>query len=90
MSFIEKRTSRRATHRGWLNRDVGVGKALTSHGNGAFRRGRRRSREEGDGYYVAYKSITHSCMLFMFIEMIFLHCPSYMMFAMKSMSMCNG
>ena len=42
-----------------------------------------------DGYYVAYKPITLSCILFMFIEMKFIHCHSYVMFAMKSMSMCN-
>ena len=41
-----------------------------------------------DGYYVAYKPITLSCILFMFIEMIFTHYHSYVMFAMKSMSMC--
>ena len=42
-----------------------------------------------DGYYVAYKPITLSCILFMFIEMKFIHCHSCVMFAMKSMSMCN-
>ena len=41
------------------------------------------------GYYVAYKSITLSCILFMFIEMKFIHCHSCVMFAMKSMSMCK-
>ena len=40
-----------------------------------------------DGYYVAYKPITLSCILF--IEMKFIHCHSCVMFAMKSMSMCN-
>ena len=42
-----------------------------------------------DGYYVAYKPITLSCILLMFIEMKFIHCHSCVMFAMKSMSMCN-
>ena len=42
-----------------------------------------------EGYYVAYKPITLLCILFMFIEMIFIHCHSCVMFAMKSMSMCN-
>ena len=42
---------------------------------------------EIDGYYVAYKPITLSCTLF--IEMKFIHCHSCVMFAMKSMSMCN-
>ena len=42
-----------------------------------------------DGYYVAYKPITLSCILFMFIEMKFIHCHSCVMFAMKSMSMYN-
>ena len=42
-----------------------------------------------DGYYVAYKPITLSSILFMFIEMKFIHCHSCVMFAMKSMSMCN-
>ena len=45
--------------------------------------------ENIDGYYVAYKPITLSCILFMFIEMIFIHCHSCVMFAMKFMSMCN-
>ena len=43
----------------------------------------------GDGYYVAYKLITLSCILFMLIEMKFIYCYSCVMFAMKSMSMCN-
>ena len=42
-----------------------------------------------DGYYVAYKPITLSSILFMFVEMKFIHCHSCVMFAMKSMSMCN-
>ena len=42
-----------------------------------------------DGYYVAYKPITLSCILLMFIEMKFIYCHSCVMFAMKSMSMCN-
>ena len=42
-----------------------------------------------DGYYVAYKPITLPCILFMFIEMKFIHCHSCVMFAMKSVSMCN-
>ena len=42
-----------------------------------------------DGYYVAYKPITLSCILFMFIKMKFIHCHSCVMFGMKSMSMCN-
>ena len=37
---------------------------------------------------MAYKPITLSCFLFMFIEMKFIHCHSCVMFAMKSMSMC--
>ena len=42
-----------------------------------------------DGYYVAYKPITLSCIFFMFIEMKFIHCHSCVIFAMKSMSICN-
>ena len=42
-----------------------------------------------DEYYVAYKPITLSCILLMFIEMKFIHCHSCVMFAMNSMSMCN-
>ena len=42
-----------------------------------------------DGYYVAYKPITLSSILFTFIEMKLIHCHSCVMFAMKSMSMCN-
>ena len=45
--------------------------------------------EHNDGYYVAYKRITLSCILFMFIEIKFIRCHSCVMFAMKSMSMCN-
>ena len=48
-----------------------------------------RRDEEGDGYYVAYKPITLSCILFMFIEMKFIHCRSCGIFVMKSMNMCN-
>ena len=39
-----------------------------------------------DGYYVAYKPITLPCISFMFIEMKFIHCHSYVMFVIKSMS----
>ena len=42
-----------------------------------------------DGYYVAYKPITLPSILFMFVEIKFIHCHSCVMFAMKSMSMCN-
>ena len=42
-----------------------------------------------DGYYVAYKPITLSCILFMFIEIKFIHCRSCVTFAMKSISICN-
>ena len=42
-----------------------------------------------DRYYVAYKPITLSSILFMFVEMKFIHFHSCVMFAMKSMSMCN-
>ena len=42
-----------------------------------------------DGYYLAYKPITLSCIFFMFIEMKFIHCHSCVMFVMKSMNMCN-
>ena len=42
-----------------------------------------------DGYYEAYKPITVSCILLMFIKIKFIHCHSCVMFPMKSMSMCN-
>ena len=45
--------------------------------------------EDDDGYYVGNKPITLSCILFMFIEIKFIHFHSYIMFAMKSISMCN-
>ena len=48
-----------------------------------------RPRGDRDGYYVAYKPITLSSILFMFVEMKFIHCHSCVMFAMKSMTMCN-
>ena len=44
---------------------------------------------DSDGYYVAYKPITLSCILFMFIEMKFIHFYYCVMFAMKSRSVCN-
>ena len=44
---------------------------------------------QDDGYYVANKPITLSCILFMFIEIKVIHCHSRVMFAMKFMSMCN-
>ena len=50
---------------------------------------KKRGEERHDGYYVAYKPITRSCILFMFIEIIFIHCHSSVMFAINSMSMCN-
>ena len=42
-----------------------------------------------DRYYVAYKPITLPCISFMFIEIKCIHSQSYVMFAMKSMSICN-
>ena len=48
-----------------------------------------KSDDESDAYYAAYKPITFSCILFMFIEMKFIHCHSCVMYAMKSMSMYN-
>ena len=47
------------------------------------------SRAIDYGYYVAYKPITCLSILFMFVEMKFIHCHSCVMFAMKSMSTCN-
>ena len=44
---------------------------------------------DGEGYYVAYQPITLSSILFMFIEMKFIHYHSCVMFVMMSMSMCN-
>ena len=38
---------------------------------------------------MAYKLITLLYISFMFIEMKFIHCHSCVMFAMKSMSICN-
>ena len=42
-----------------------------------------------DVYYVASKPITLSFIFFVFIEMKFIHCHYCVMFAMKSMSICN-
>ena len=42
-----------------------------------------------DRYHVAYKPITLPCISFMFIEMKFIHSHSYVIFTMKSMSICN-
>ena len=51
--------------------------------------GGTQSPHSTDGCYVAYKPITLSFILFTFIEMIFIHYHSCVMFAMKSISMCN-
>ena len=66
-------------------------KSLLSPLNNYMRRLKKLNKHygNGDGYHVAYKPITRSCILFMFIEMIFIHCHSCVMFAMKSMSICN-
>ena len=42
-----------------------------------------------DGCYVAYEPITLPCILFMFFQMNFIHCHSYVIFAIKSMGICN-
>ena len=57
----------------------------------AQKKGSYEVRKKGvsDGYYVAYKPITLSYILFMFIEINFIHCHSCVMFVMKFMSMCN-
>ena len=39
--------------------------------------------------FCGQKPITLLCILFMFIEMKFIHCHSCVMFAIKSMSICN-
>ena len=46
--------------------------------------------EDIDGYYVTYKPIILSCMFFIFIEMKLIYCHSFVIFVMKSMSICNG
>ena len=43
----------------------------------------------GDRYYLAYKLITLSCISFILIEMKFIHYHSFMMFIIKSMSICT-
>ena len=40
-------------------------------------------------YNVAYKPITFSCILFMFIEIKFIYYHSCVMFVMKLMIICN-
>ena len=42
-----------------------------------------------DGYYVSYKSITLLSILFVYIEIKFIHCHFCVMFAMKSLNICN-
>ena len=42
-----------------------------------------------DGNYVAYKPITLPSILFIFIEIKFIRCYYCVMFAIKSMSICN-
>ena len=42
-----------------------------------------------DRYYVTYKLITLSYILFMVIEIKFIHCHSCMMFTMKSINIYN-
>ena len=43
----------------------------------------------GDGYYVAYKPITLLCILFVFIEIKFIHFHYCVMFKMKSIRICD-
>ena len=50
---------------------------------------RPRGSHKSDGYYVAYKPITFTCISFMFIEMKFVHYYSCVMFSIKSISICN-
>ena len=50
---------------------------------------RRRMRKMMDIMW-PISQITLSCILFVFIEIKFIHCHSSVMFAMKSMSMCNN
>ena len=38
---------------------------------------------------MTYEPITLPCILFMFIEMKFIHCHSCVMFVIKFMSICN-
>ena len=45
--------------------------------------------EKTNGYHVAYKPIIILYILFMFIKVKFIHFHSYVMFTMKSMSICN-
>ena len=42
-----------------------------------------------NGYYVAYKIITSSCIVFMSIEMKLIYHHSCVLFTMKSMSIYN-
>ena len=42
-----------------------------------------------DECYVSYEPITLPCILFMFIQMNFINFHSYVIFAIKSMSICN-
>ena len=42
-----------------------------------------------DGYYVAYELTILPCIMCMVIEMKLICYPSYAMFAMKSMNICN-
>ena len=64
---------------------------ITKHIKSTFKEARTTPSRTlmSDGYYVAYKPITLSCILFMLIEMKFIHYHSCVMFEMKFMSMCN-
>ena len=42
-----------------------------------------------DKYYVAYELITLSYIFFIFIEIKFINCHSYVMFVIKFTSICN-
>ena len=42
-----------------------------------------------DRYYVAFKPITLLYIFFMFIKIKFIHCHSFVMYTMKSISVCN-
>ena len=43
----------------------------------------------GDRSYVADKSVTFSCICFMFIKIKFICCNYYMIFIIKSINMCS-
>ena len=55
----------------------------------SFKAYMKNHKRSYDGYYVAYKPITISCILFMFNKIEFIHCHYCVIFTVKYTSIYN-